>query len=460
MPLNTVLKSEVGCLGWLASIAVCLFLIAGPVLVADGGTTDSQSLDSAELIEDVNVELGLDASTVFSLDAGQTAGTSGGLAVPIEGELYTLDLQPQSVRANTYQLVIQAADGTYRNVEPGKARTLRGTVVEIDGSAVAASMVDGGLRARIILPDGTIYWIEPIGSRVASAGPGDHAVYREEDVIPDGGTCMALHPPIGLTANETEAGSVAAAGLAIAEIAIDADYDYYLDFQWDDDPVAATEAQINEVINAINVQYERDVGIRHVITAIIIRTAEPDPYDDAVTDAGDLLVAFKQHWFTTQGHINRDIAQLFTGKNLDGGTIGIAWVGVICNTAFGYSVVESNCCSNFACTTDLSAHELGHNWDAVHCSCPGWTMNPTIQCANRFHETYTIPDISDHRNTRTCLDEGDELRRVIVSADSSTVLTDDTLQFTAVADFRFGDDLDITSEATWSIDRPEAGTVD
>ena len=49
-------------------------------------------------------------------------------------------------------------------------------------------------------------------------------------------------------------------------------------------------------------------------------------------------------------------------------TVGIAYVGVVCNLAYAYSVVESDFNNNFGCATDLSAHELGHNWGADH----GW----------------------------------------------------------------------------------------
>ena len=48
---------------------------------------------------------------------------------------------------------------------------------------------------------------------------------------------------------------------------------------------------------------------------------------------------------------------------------------------------------------------------------------------------------------------------MIISADADNVLEGDTLQLTATADFRFGDDQDVTTEATWSLDRPEVGSM-
>ena len=49
-------------------------------------------------------------------------------------------------------------------------------------------------------------------------------------------------------------------------------------------------------------------------------------------------------------------------------------------------------------------------------------MNPSLSSANRFHATFTIPEIMDYRDTRDCLDEGDTLRRLILSADASVVM--------------------------------------
>ncbi|MCZ6836182.1 MAG: M12 family metallo-peptidase, partial [Planctomycetota bacterium] len=194
----------------------------------------------------------------------------------------------------------------------------------------------------------------------------------------------------------------AAAGACIAELACDADYEYLQDWG----SVSGVESRINAVINAVNTQYERDVNITHVITTIIVRTSEPDPYTSS--DAVTLLNQFRSHWEANHGNVQRDMAQLFTGKSINGGTIGIAWVGAVCSN-YGYSMVESdfNGANSFACTTDLSAHELGHNWGAGHCGCQRprpYTMNSFILCANQFHPRRTIPEIIAFRDSLSCLD--------------------------------------------------------
>ncbi|UCC32661.1 MAG: hypothetical protein JSU86_10325, partial [Phycisphaerales bacterium] len=343
---------------------VAVALLVGWGLVLGSGTHRAQGASAEAALGDIaavtgeaNVALGVEASALVTLEIAQVPGRPLTTVVPIDGDVYTLDLVPHSVRADDYQVQVQLADGSYRDVQPGPIRTLRGTVREVDGAVVGASLSDDGLRARIIFPDDTEYWVEPLASRVAAAAPGQHAVFRGEDVAPSGGTCQALHAPVAEQQLADGHGAVAAAGLVIAELAIDADYEYYQRFG----SVHATEANIEDIINTVNVQYERDVGITHLVTRIIVRdTAAVDPYTE--TDAVSLLYEFRNHWSSEQSDVTRDIAQLFTGKELDGNTIGIAWVGRVCALprGYGYSVVQPTCCQSFACKTDLSAHELGH----------------------------------------------------------------------------------------------------
>jgi len=436
----------------------------------EGASVEAAYGDIAAVTSEANISLGVEASTVVTLGIAQAPGRPVITIVPIDGEVYTLELVPHSVRSDSYRVQVQLADGSYHDVEPGPIRTLRGTVKEVDGAVVGASLSDEGLHARIIFPDDTEYWVEPLVSRVAAAAPGQHAVFRGDDVTPSGGTCRILYPPISEEQVSDGQGAVAAGGLFVAELAIDADYEYFLEFGNLEDTMASIEG----IINAINVQYERDVGITHILSTIKVRASEAeDPYSE--TDAEFLLYEFRDHWLLEHSDDTRDIAQLFTGKELDGNTIGIAWLGTVCDHpgfGYGYSVVQPTCCDNFACKTDLSAHELGHSWSALHCGdegvgdpddcdppCPNHTMNCYLTCKNQFDEMITVPDIIAFRDSRSCLEVGDELNGIIVSADSDNVLEGAALQFTATADFRYGQDQDVTSEAIWSVDRPQAGSI-
>ena len=97
-------------------------------------------------------------------------------------------------------------------------------------------------------------------------------------------------------------------------------------------------------MNSVNVQYEDEVNLTHEITTIIVRSSSSDPY--TTTNAETFLDQFKDEWNSNQGSISRDVAHLFTGKSIQGGTIGIAWLGVVCFTNSAYGLVESDCCGS------------------------------------------------------------------------------------------------------------------
>lgn len=399
--------------------------------------------------------------------------------VMLDGQVRSLSLHRHSVRAAGFQLLVQGDDGSLVAVAPGPVSTLRGEIDGLPGSVVAASLTNEGLRAKIVLPDDTTYWVEPSAGRIASARAGEHLVYRGDNVMPSGGTCAMATAAVDNGAIATTSGTSgtvsAAGGLFLAELLIDTDYEFFLSSSSDAQTVVD---RIESIINGVNVQFERDVAIRHVITRIVVRSSPNDPYADIPSDADALLSKFQDVWrFSSE---RRDLAQLFTGRQLAGSTIGIAFVGFVCSSGFGYSLVEGNCssCSTVACRTDLSAHELGHNWDAIHCgdagpgdpspcspSCPGFTMNCSLQCANQFHSLLTVPDIITERDLKApiCLDQGDELIRLILAVDppgTTSINEGDSVQFAATANFRFGADQDVTTLATWSVDRPQAGSID
>lgn len=245
----------------------------------------------------------------------------------------------------------QLADGSLVSVAPGPVRTVRGGVAGIEGSPVAGAVTENGIAVLVDLPDGARYWVEPLFPRIEGATPAHHAVYRTEDVIPHAGWCAAelegLPPP--------EGGALGGGCDTLpcqAELACDADFEYFQDYG----TVGAVEARINLVINTVNIQYESDVGITHLISAVIVRTAEPDPYSSL--DSSELLMSFREEWLINQPDVPRDLAQLFTGKNM-GGVYGQASGGVC--TPGAYSFVRSDFMPNLECAAYVSAHELGHS---------------------------------------------------------------------------------------------------
>ncbi|MFQ5412985.1 MAG: M12 family metallo-peptidase [Phycisphaerae bacterium] len=419
------------------------------------------------LVAAVNEALGLYASEVVSVPLDPTPGAPLTTTVSIGGTAYTLDLMPHSVRAPGYEVRVQQPDGSFVLAEPAPIRTLRGHVVGVEGATVVASLLEDGLYATVRFPDGAAFWIEPIADRISAATPDQHVVYRSDDVIPGTSRCGMPDATFTERFDHAPGGDVAGGGnqLFLTELACDSDVEYTNMFGG----VTGVQNQINAVINAMNNEYENDVQIRHVITTIVVRTSEPDPYTSSISDT--LLCQFITEWTNNQQNIQRDVAKLFTGKNIAGGIIGqaAAFAEICDNQGFcsppgslddgAYCYSQNNFNGIFGCKTDLAAHELGHLWGAFHCNCTSWTMNPFITCANQFHPSFTQPDIIQTRNAAECLDLDDSLASLEIVGPTE-VMENTTVVYEAVALFNDGTTHDVAFLADWSVIPSSMGTID
>ena len=272
---------------------------------------DSLIRADALLDSKISSTMGVDADAVVQLPTDLLPGAPMVIDLPLNGEWHTAVLLPHSVRSpDAYQVLAQQPDGTYVEHEPGPIQTLRGTIWGLDGSVVAGSMLEDGLH--LMIAAGDTYWVQPVADE-AEASPGAHIVYTADDVHPTPTKCGVKHE-LDFDAVHNEdfvAGVLPLGGACIAELACDADTEYFNDYG----SVANVEARINSIINTVNLQYESQVGISHQITTIVVRTGT-DPY--TFTDAQDRLCQFITEWTNNQQDVQRDVAHLFTGAELAG----------------------------------------------------------------------------------------------------------------------------------------------
>ncbi|MEE9130586.1 MAG: M12 family metallo-peptidase [Phycisphaerales bacterium] len=334
--------------------------------------------------------------------------------VRLGDQMQTLVLDPYTLRADDFRVLVQGEDGQLREVEPPPSRTYRGTIQGEPLSRVSATLMDGQLWAAVAQESGQVWYIQPLSKLAVGGAPNaSHLIYRGEDVVPVEGLCGTddILQPLG-NLGDLEAGGdpiPTGTGLQTTDIAFDADREFY---QLNGSSVPATVADIENVMGKVEFVYERDTDITYEITVMVIRTSEPDPY--STNDPGGLLNQFRNTWNSTpESFIRRDVAQLFTGKNLSGSIIGIAWVGTICNVdSREYSVVQSRFSFNSDLRAGLSAHELGHNWNAGHCfgstchiMCSGIGGCGGVFGANLKFGPVSMNAIENFRNSRTCLFE-------------------------------------------------------
>ena len=155
-----------------------------------------------------------------------------------------LDLDPASVRADSYQVLEQRADGSLAWVEPTQPTTLRGRLLGFNGATLgtaAAAVEDDGLHATMRLLGGGTLWIEPLQHRVLGAQPTEHMVYRGDHVSSSKGVCAADLLPAIQWAPPPDGGFVpfGGGGPCLAQLACDADVEYFNDYG----SVAAVESR-------------------------------------------------------------------------------------------------------------------------------------------------------------------------------------------------------------------------
>jgi hypothetical protein len=336
---------------------------------------------------------------------------SGRVLVPVvlDGGLYTLELAPFSSRAANFRVMVDDGVNPLYEVAAPAPKTWRGRVVEMPGSVVAATIDGASLTASILLHDNVEdgWFIQPLDETLDNNPADLHVVYHGLASTVSGGECGGALPHAEfVNPIEPNNGSLRGTLPLIVEMAYDGDFQFY---QLNGSNLNNTIADIENVQNGMITVYERDCNITFITTEIVVRTSSAsNPY--TTNNSSDLLGQFGTYWIQNHMAIHRDLAHLMTGRNM-GGVLGIAWLGAACSVSNGYGVSRSRFTSNFAQRVALTAHEVGHNLNAPHCSgstckimCAGLGGCGGIGLPN--FSTASANIIINYANSRWCIDDG------------------------------------------------------
>ena len=313
-------------------------------------------------------------------------------SLPMRGVVATVALDKISIRSDHFKVLVDSGTGALKEVAAPAIRTYRGSLVGRPGTTVAGSLLPTGFSGTVQLEDATTWVIQPLSDyRPELPRLGQHVSYSAFDAIPDGRGCALGRPGFPLSKYRSSLSQAIAAGEnqnqggiagttpSQVEIACECDYEF---FQKNSSSVANTLNDVELIIANVNVIYDRDVNIIFELGTVVIRSDIADPYVSTTIDGR--LTEFDAKWGAApENGIYRDVSHMFSGYNFAGGTIGIAYLGVVCLPATNaqYGVVESRFTTNLTYRISLSAHELGHNWDAGHCDSQG-AAACHIMCSN------------------------------------------------------------------------------
>jgi hypothetical protein len=140
-------------------------------------------------------------------------------------------------------------------------------------------------------------------------------------------------------------------------------------------------------LNNVDGIFTAQLGVEIQVPTALVYTAATDPLPATTssTDLLDQLGALRQR---TPEFQSRGITHLFTGRDLDGATVGIGYVNALCRAKFAASLTEIRGRGAWL-ESLITAHEIGHNFGAVHdgeaqCAYVAqnqFLMSPTVQSA-------------------------------------------------------------------------------
>lgn len=321
----------------------------------------SDLIPGPEVHAAVTAELAAGAYSIQALSLPPVLVGQFDVPVDLGGIQTALRLHSHTIRRPGFRVLVSDGSGGLLEHPAPAPRTYQGHVEGLEGWVVA-SLIDSGLHA-IVSTEAGCWVIQPL-NLVAPSDRALHVVMPAEDLLPTHGTCPGGVAPGSIGHAGTHSGSPRGQFL-VADIRAHADYAL---FQRTGSDIDDTVADVEMITHAVSAIYERDVAVSLNLGGVLVSTTQnDDPFTS--NDAGDLLDQFRSWWNSNQGSATRDLAHLFTGRELDGSTIGLAYLGVVCTSPnWAYGLSETRYSLNINNRVALTAHEIGHNFSATHCS--------------------------------------------------------------------------------------------
>lgn len=319
-----------------------------------------------------------DLVTFDPLAVAVRARTEGKLTITTADARYEIELAEHDLRAPNYRATQSEVGGNVRDLPTGGVSTFAGVVTNHGDAAARFTLTGRTVVGMLLLGDDRIF-VEPLANYALDASPGDFVVYHERDVIPEAvlGTCGTTEAHRIGTAIANAGGDLSPDFVAqnrTIDLATETDNEYVSALG----SAQAANDEIQSIMNQVEGVYQNEVALTFRI--VLQNTwSGSDPYS-GTTDPSAMLVEFKDYWNANFSGTVRDMSHMWTGRDMNGSTIGIAYVNVICNNpAFSYGVSQRY-------TSDpqkyvLTAHEMGHNLGACHSDDTTCNANPS-SCTN------------------------------------------------------------------------------
>ena len=319
-----------------------------------------------------------------------------------------------------FELKVAPNERIRRGISAASTQTvpLQGTVDGAPGSWVRITRSPSGWRGMIF--DGhELYAIETAndvaGTTVeplAATGT-DSVVYRLSDaVLPlENMSCEIVQPDTPPTAaeaftnlsHELHAEAAQLATMKQVRVGVVADYEFTQQFV---SGSSTTEDAIVARMNIVDGIFTTQLGVKVSLAPSTIFNTPSDPFTKS--KASDLLTELRNYRSGSAAQKALGITHLMTGRDLDGDTVGIAYIGSVCQTANADSLSQGR--GSTTQSALIAAHEIGHNFNAPHdgeagaCASTPMTflMAPRLNGSDQF-SACSIQQMTPVINNATCL---------------------------------------------------------
>lgn len=306
------------------------------------------------------------------------------------GQSWDLEIHAHELRSQGYAVRAQEEHGIVA-YPVSEVKTFRGRLAGQPENIVSLTL-DHEFIYGFIRQGSEDWFIEPLWYFMPEAARDLFVIYPSSGVKPvEGKTCGVdeMKHRVGQLDKHEHGHTPETGNCYRLELAIASDWSMRQKYG----SVSAVENHNIGVMNNVAANYDDEFSDEinfFIVTQFVSDCATCDPWTSS-TDAEVLLDDFSA-WGPTNFGVTHDLGQLWTNRDFDGSTVGIAWLNAVCTS------LRYHCLQDFTSNADflrvMTAHEIGHNFSAEHdAQGSPYIMAPTVQNSDIW-SSLSVTDIN------------------------------------------------------------------